>query len=107
MNNEHRFSYSARELRTPLRKLIDFLKAYIVKHESAAIEARGVSVRRGALGTASDAEVHAAKIVKAQEAAHYDLARAELWLHECVRLPWYKRISLDELELRWLYRYRS
>lgn len=62
---------------------------------------------KSSLGTVSDAEVLAARAVQDFKAMQYDLGRCDLWLAECERLWWFKRIDLDESELKWVHRYRA
>lgn len=108
MNTNHLFSYSAKSLRDPLRKLIAYLDKRIAKRDPEAHDAGKLVIKRTTLAApASDIEVRAAQTVQAQKADKYDRAKAALWLAEAERLwPW-TRFQLAEDELKWLHRYRS
>lgn len=108
MNATHLFTYSARQLRVPLRRLITYLDKRIDKSAPAVAEAAKLVVKRTSLAApASDIEVMAQRTVQQANHDKHDRAKAALWLAEAERLwPWHK-FSLDESELKWLHRYRA
>lgn len=121
----HTFTYRAKALVPPLTELVAWLGshrskcAYDLAHIQDDVERENTKAEERRANTLPElsrlagtpvdrkAAREQARLVALEQALEHDLRRATLWRDECLRAGAFKKFTLDETELEWLYRWKT